>query len=123
VHTLFEVFKHISKDEHANEENSSLNTIPLDAIIQRMNTKNSPIASSEGIIPLPDIDIPFHSSLLQCGVPAYRAFLLDIIKAHDVKPGELINRWIPNILGTPFTLDQSCGEKCAQRLSESTLAL
>ncbi|KAB8256213.1 acyl transferase domain-containing protein [Aspergillus pseudonomiae] len=58
-------------------------------------------------IPLPGIDIPYHSTLLRGEIEPYREYLSERIRVADVKPCELVGRWIPNVVGQPFSVDKS----------------
>ncbi|KAE8422587.1 acyl transferase domain-containing protein [Aspergillus pseudocaelatus] len=58
-------------------------------------------------IPLPGIDIPYHSTMLRGEIEPYRDYLSERIKVGDVKPCELVGRWIPNVVGQPFSVDKS----------------
>nr|AAS90002.1 HexB [Aspergillus flavus] len=58
-------------------------------------------------IPLPGIDIPYHSTMLRGEIEPYREYLSERIKVGDVKPCELVGRWIPNVVGLPFSIDKS----------------
>ncbi|KAK8033901.1 fatty acid synthase subunit beta [Apiospora marii] len=54
-------------------------------------------------IPLAGIDVPFHSSRLQPGVPAMRDFLRARVRPEGVRPDRLVGRYIPNVVGRPFS--------------------
>jgi fatty acid synthase subunit beta, fungi type len=58
-------------------------------------------------IPLLGIDIPFHSTMLRGEIPPYREYLSSKVHVADIKPKELVGRWIPNVVGKPFSLDRS----------------
>jgi fatty acid synthase subunit beta len=66
----------------------------------------SPITLQRGTatIPLQGIDVPFHSAHLRTGVPSYRSFLEERIHDGDVDPQRLVGKWIPNVMGKPFSL-------------------
>jgi fatty acid synthase subunit beta len=57
-------------------------------------------------IPLPGIDVPFHSSSLLPGVPGFRRCLLDLIDSHALDPKCLVGRYIPNLTARPFELSK-----------------
>jgi fatty acid synthase subunit beta, fungi type len=57
-------------------------------------------------IPLLGIDIPFHSTMLRGEIPHYRDYLSRKVDEADVKPNELVGRWIPNVVGKPFSLER-----------------
>lgn len=51
-----------------------------------------PLTRSNATIPLPGIDVPFHSAFLKPGVPAFRTFLLQKIPFEDFQLHNLIGR-------------------------------
>lgn len=53
-------------------------------------------------IPLPGIDVPFHSSVLRGGVAEFRAYLSKRVGA--IKPKTLVGKYIPNLVARPFAL-------------------
>lgn len=57
-------------------------------------------------IPLPGIDVPFHSRYLQPGVPAFRACLRAKIPRDSVQASmvHLLGSYIPNVVAKPFEL-------------------
>jgi len=58
-------------------------------------------------IPLPGIDVPFHSRFLKDGVPAFRQILLERMSPQQLNPGLLVGRYIPNVTAAPFALDRA----------------
>lgn len=58
---------------------------------------------TRAFIQIPGIDVPFHSSHLLNGVPAFRAHLDSLIPA-DVDLDVLVDRYIPNLVARPFEL-------------------
>ena len=94
-----------------------------DDLLQKVHSR-LPIAESltndvvlergEATIPLPGIDIPFHSKLLRGEIQQYREYLSEKIQVADVKPSELVGKWIPNVVGEPFSLERSYVEKVQQ---------
>jgi fatty acid synthase len=57
-------------------------------------------------IDVPGIDVPFHSSLLRDGVPVFRATLTRVLP-QNVRPELLTQRYIPNLVAKPFSLERS----------------
>ncbi|KAJ2669644.1 fatty acid synthase alpha subunit Lsd1, partial [Coemansia sp. RSA 1085] len=53
-------------------------------------------------IPLPGIDVPFHSKQLLNGVSEFRTALLTKINGDTVNPELLYHRYIPNVTAAPF---------------------
>ena len=54
---------------------------------------------------LPGIDVPFHSSVLSPAVDEFRAHL----QAVTIDAERLVGRWVPNLVGRPFTPDDDVG--------------
>ncbi|KAJ7227399.1 fatty acid synthase [Mycena pura] len=53
-------------------------------------------------IPLPGIDVPFHSRYLWAGVMPFRAYLSKKINVADLNPDMLVGKYIPNLIAIPF---------------------
>ena len=72
------------------------------------NSFSMPVQLERGVatIPLKGIDVPFHSSHLRSSVPSYRKFLQQHISKDDLQVDRLENKFIPNLVGKPFRLDQ-----------------
>ena len=58
-------------------------------------------------IPLPGIDIPFHSSHIWSGVGPFRSFISRKIDRHQLNVDLLIGKYIPNLTAAPFSLEKS----------------
>lgn len=105
---------------HANNE--AQNTLPP-FLPQAQTSSATPRAvnleSSPGFTVLPNIDMPFHSSLLRSGIAMYRYFVQQTISVHDVDPKELKDLWVPNLVGIPFSLDSDFVRKCIRRTCRS----
>ncbi|KDN47732.1 hypothetical protein K437DRAFT_273590 [Tilletiaria anomala UBC 951] len=74
--------------------------------------KKGPIQLQRGFatIPLPGIDVPFHSQYLTGGVAPFRSYLSKRINMEGMSPNLLINRYIPNLIAKPFELSKSYAE-------------
>ena len=59
-------------------------------------------------IPLPGIDVPFHSSVLRGGVAEFRAYLSK--RVGTIKPKTLVGKYIPNLVAKPFVLTKEYTE-------------
>ncbi|KAG8694164.1 3-oxoacyl-[acyl-carrier-protein] synthase, partial [Ceratobasidium sp. 395] len=57
-------------------------------------------------IPLPGIDVPFHSRYLWAGVMPFRAYLSKKINPLHINPDALIGKYIPNLIAKPFEVSQ-----------------
>ncbi|KAJ2731707.1 fatty acid synthase alpha subunit Lsd1 [Coemansia sp. BCRC 34962] len=70
----------------------------------------SPIDSKavrgHAIIPLPGIDVPFHSSQLLSGVDEFRLLLQDKIRPGNIDYSALRLCYIPNLTAVPFEVSQ-----------------
>eukprot|EP00741_Cyanophora_paradoxa_P008217 tig00000025_g7952.t1 len=62
-------------------------------------------------IPLPGIDVPFHSKLLLSGVPVFRELLEANFSPDKIDPTMLVGRYIPNLTAKPFSLERSYFEE------------
>ncbi|KAL6237517.1 putative sterigmatocystin biosynthesis fatty acid synthase subunit beta [Aspergillus navahoensis] len=68
-------------------------------------TNETELTRGHATIPLAGVDIPFHSQMLRGHIDGYRQYLKRHLRVSDVKPEELVGRWIPNVVGKPFALD------------------
>jgi fatty acid synthase subunit alpha len=76
-----------------------------------------PLRRGDATIPLQGIDVPFHSRLLLGGVATFRKVLERTFSQLTFSPEALIGVYIPNLLGIPFTLDESFAQavfECTQ---------
>ncbi|CAI7663228.1 unnamed protein product [Penicillium pancosmium] len=59
-------------------------------------------------VPLAGIDVPFHSSQLKPMIEPFRRILSTILDIRGaINPTQLVGRYVPNLTGTPFSLDPS----------------
>ncbi|WP_084559804.1 type I polyketide synthase [Corynebacterium phocae] len=72
-------------------------------------------------IQIPGIDVPFHSSHLLDGVPAFRAHLDQLIPA-KIDLDVLVGRYIPNLVARPFALDREFVEAVAEVVDSPVIA-
>ena len=63
------------------------------------------LSRSVATIPLPGIDVPFHSRHLLPGVPAFRQLLEPRLSLEKISAitGRLIGKYIPNVIAEPFS--------------------
>lgn len=101
----------VAQDELAAAEGTES---PLQTLISSIIDK-SPAASSiklagleRGVatIPLPGIDVPFHSSYLKAGVSSFRRHLYDAIPQTAVDLDRLVGKYVPNLTATPFEISR-----------------
>ncbi|KIY43927.1 fatty acid synthase [Fistulina hepatica ATCC 64428] len=57
-------------------------------------------------IPLPGIDVPFHSRYLWAGVLPFRAYLSKKINPDHLNPDTLVGKYIPNLIALPFEVSR-----------------
>ncbi|KAG5638483.1 hypothetical protein H0H81_012415 [Sphagnurus paluster] len=57
-------------------------------------------------IPLPGIDVPFHSRYLWAGVMPFRAYLSKKINPTHLNPDMLVGKYIPNLIAKPFDVSK-----------------
>lgn len=65
------------------------------------------------VIPIPGIDVPFHSSRLVGGVADFRAHL-DALIPEEINLEALVGRYIPNLVARPFALSREFVESIAE---------
>lgn len=101
---------------------AAINTLIKDAI-QSAHALPKPIILSRGqaTIPLQGIDVPFHSAELRSGVAAWRKFLLSRIQPEDIRPDDLLDRFVPNVMGRPFSLDRKYIAEAMRVMRSQTL--
>lgn len=73
---------------------------------ERTEAKAKPLELTRGVatIPLPGIDVPFHSSYLRSRIQPFRSFLLTHVQKSSVDPDKLVGKYIPNVTAKPFEL-------------------
>ncbi|KAI0957466.1 hypothetical protein AcW1_005848 [Taiwanofungus camphoratus] len=69
-------------------------------------------------IPLPGIDVPFHSRYLWAGVMPFRAYLSKKINPAHLNPDTLIGKYVPNLVAKPFEVSR----EYAQIIYDQTLS-
>ena len=73
------------------------------------------------VIPIPGIDVPFHSSRLVGGVADFRAHLNALIP-QEVNLEVLVGRYIPNLVARPFALSREFVEAIAEVVDSEPIA-
>lgn len=109
-------------NETYNPCTTAINTLIKDAI-HSAHALPKPIILSRGqaTIPLQGIDVPFHSAQLRSGVAAWRKFLLSRIQPEDIEPDDLLGRFVPNVMGRPFSLDREYIAEAMRVMGSETL--
>ena len=62
-------------------------------------------------IPLPGIDVPFHSRYLWPGVMSFRNYLVKKIDPTQLNPDRLEGKYIPNLIAEPFAVTKGFVQK------------
>ena len=70
---------------------------------------------------VPGVDVPFHSTRLRAGVPAFRATLERCLPA-DMPWQGLVDRYVPNLVARPFRLDRDMMQAVADVTDSSVAA-
>ncbi len=73
------------------------------------------------VIPIPGIDVPFHSSRLVGGVADFRAHL-DALIPDEINLDALVGRYIPNLVAQPFALSREFVESIAAVVDSEPIA-
>lgn len=73
------------------------------------------------VIPIPGIDVPFHSSRLVGGVADFRAHL-DALIPEEINFDALVGRYIPNLVARPFALSRGFVESIAAVVDSEPIA-
>ncbi|KAI9604272.1 hypothetical protein H4Q26_003886 [Puccinia striiformis f. sp. tritici PST-130] len=72
-------------------------------------------------IPLPGIDIPFHSRYLWAGVMPFRAYLSKKLNPAHMNPELLIDKYILNLTAQPFQISKAYTERIYQQANSPRL--
>lgn len=65
------------------------------------------LTGGKALIPLPGIDVPFHSSTMSSMAKLFRKTLVTAVDSDKVRTEELVGKWIPNVTGKPFATDRA----------------
>lgn len=72
-------------------------------------------------IPLPGIDVPFHSRYLWAGVMPFRAYLSKKLNPAHLNPELLIGKYIPNLIAEPFQISREYADRIYQQTNSPRL--
>ncbi|KAJ2994096.1 hypothetical protein NUW58_g1648 [Xylaria curta] len=75
---------------------------------------NVEIPRGKATVPLSGIDVPFHSTRMRCWIPSFRQHFQQRINPDDIDPEQLTGRFVPNVMGKPFSLDIPYLQEAAQ---------
>ncbi|RPD59601.1 fatty acid synthase [Lentinus tigrinus ALCF2SS1-6] len=87
---------------------------------QELQAKDGYITLERGFatIPLPGIDVPFHSRYLWAGVMPFRAYLSKKVNPAHLNPDTLVGKYVPNLIAKPFEVTK----EYAQLIYDQTLS-
>lgn len=77
----------------------------LDFLEEDITRRVAEFGGKRAYIMIPGIDVPFHSTVLRDGVPAFRERLEELLPA-DLDPDILVGRYIPNLVPRLFNLSR-----------------
>ncbi|KAJ1554524.1 3-oxoacyl-[acyl-carrier-protein] synthase, partial [Nowakowskiella sp. JEL0078] len=102
---------HLRPPAQANTGEASLDSVVDDALASAHRKKNANgghVVQERGAatIPLPGIDVPFHSSFLLSGILPFREVLRKKIDFRFINVDLLLGKYIPNLTAIPFSLSK-----------------
>ncbi|KAI0396676.1 enoyl reductase domain of FAS1 [Xylariaceae sp. FL0594] len=71
-------------------------------------------------VQLSGIDVPFHSAGLRFWIPGFRNYFHEHVHPENVRPEQLVDRYVPNVVGKPFSLEKDFIREAA-RITGSTI--
>lgn len=77
----------------------------LEALEADIDERRARYGGKAAFILVPGIDVPFHSRVLQDGVPDFRN-RLDELLPDQIDPSILVGRYVPNLVPRPFSLER-----------------
>ena len=97
----------------------------LAALVAQLKPRYAGVAASSlalkrgaATVPLPGVDVPFHSSFLRPRMEAFRRVLLGNLETGRIRPERLVGKYIPNVMGRPFEIGREYVEDVL-RVTES----
>lgn len=77
-------------------------------LAENANVDQNQVVLQRGIatIPLPGVDVPFHSRYLLSGVPRFREYLKLTVLVENVDMDLLIGKYVPNLTAKPFEISR-----------------
>ncbi|KAJ0122092.1 fatty acid synthase [Diaporthe amygdali] len=81
------------------------------------------LKGGKALIPLPGIDVPFHSSTMSSMAKLFRRTLVNAVDSEKVRTEDLVGKWIPNVTGKPFSTDKAYLDMVVQLTGSPKLAL
>ncbi|KAH8805464.1 fatty acid synthase beta subunit dehydratase [Xylogone sp. PMI_703] len=89
----------------------------FDTVVQECSAvvaaKPKPLTLQRGsaTIPLPGLDVPFHSSYFVPRLQSFRHALLENLDEKSIRPEKLIGKYVPNLTAKPFRIDKDYFEE------------
>ncbi|GAB2669418.1 type I polyketide synthase [Gordonia jinhuaensis] len=77
----------------------------LEVLEAEIDRRRAEFGGRRAFILVPGIDVPFHSSVLREGVPAFREHLRSLLP-DNIDPAVLVGRYIPNLVAKTFSLER-----------------
>ncbi|OQD96227.1 hypothetical protein PENVUL_c094G04583 [Penicillium vulpinum] len=104
-----ELLQRVTDELHHGKLSLDCSAILVAKYSSKMATSANGVSLSRGTatVPLKGIDVPFHSSLLAPMRGVFRTILADCVDKGEVQPDVLVGKWIPNVTGKPFALDDA----------------
>ncbi|KAJ3373192.1 3-oxoacyl-[acyl-carrier-protein] synthase [Allomyces arbusculus] len=93
----------------------------LEELVRTTDLVKMPLVRGHATIPLPGIDVPFHSSFLLPGVAPFREYLQRKIKPAYIRAQRLEGRYIPNLTAKPFKVTVEYIEMVAKQAGSPVL--
>lgn len=92
-------------------------------LLSQCPTNITDIKLSRGIatIPLNGVDVPFHSTYLRGGINTYREYLEEKILKENVDPQKLVGKFIPNVMGKPFSVEKDFVREVAESTGSAAI--
>lgn len=104
-----ELLQRVTDELHHDKSNHDCSEILVAKYASKIAASANGVSLSRGTatVPLKGIDVPFHSSLLAPMRGIFRTILADCVNKSEVQPEVLVGKWIPNVTGKPFALDDA----------------
>jgi fatty acid synthase subunit beta len=97
LQTLTDVCNYLSASPYA-----SIAPVVIEKVVENAGRTINGLERGKATIPLPGIDVPFHSSFLRPNLAAFREVLEQNIKKDWMEPEKLVGRYVPNVTARPF---------------------
>lgn len=92
----------------------------LEELERDIAKRRAEFGGKAAFILVPGVDVPFHSKVLQSGVPAFRTRLEELLP-ESIDPAILAGRYVPNLVPKPFSLEREFIEEIADLVDSAPL--